>query len=220
MKLFRILPLLALPLAASAAVINFSGGSQSSNLTTQAWVFGSSMWGTIDIGSATATSVVGFSSIPNPALFSWSFSDLELDLAASQSPGAATPGWEIYRELDGAPQPIIFSYNGTQWATAMLTDDHYRIDVSHNLDAGAVGSATFVLDGVLNPSGQAFYDEVLSLSGGSGVITASVFDFYPVDLNGQFSSNGTLTVIPEPGASAGWLALAALLLALWPRRKS
>lgn len=181
----------------NAASIDFNGSVSAANLTNYSWVLGSKMWGSIEDGSGAGTSAEGFSSLAglDMTLFSFTFGDLEL--TDHLSPGSSSAGYEYYSEGDGSTQAMEFFYDGALWASGSL--DYLRIDVDNASDSAAIGFgvATLTSAGV----NAAFYNEVLSLTGGSGRLNIEVFNFFPVS-NGTFGSLGKISVasVPVPAA--------------------
>ena len=207
----------------NAAVLNFSGFSDNDNLTAIPWVIAPGptqtyMWGDITTGSGTGTANSGFTSIADPTLLTFSFGDLELDVANSQSPGVGTPGWEEYRELSAPVVNMDFFYNGALWATGQLVDA-YRIDVADVDDfAGGIGTAQIEL--ISNTAaGLAFFNEVDALTGGTRILDFENGNFVVVSgPDGTFTSTGSFTAIPEPSSFA-MVCLGAVFLFTAVRRR-
>ncbi|WP_158279895.1 PEP-CTERM sorting domain-containing protein [Coraliomargarita sinensis] len=199
--------------ALNAATLNYDGFSDYDNLTSIPWVAGNFMWGEIASGNGTGITNNGFSSIPNASLFTFTFGDLELDAANSQSPGPSSPGWEEYRELDSNVQPVEFFYNGVLWATGSFVDD-FRVDVESNDDLNGVGMSEVQLTGH-TAAGNDFYQEVSSLTGGSRVLQFENSNFVNTSgPDGFFESDGIMTAVPEPASFGLGLGLIGFLLAL------
>ena len=181
--------------SASAATIEYTAITQAAGVTSNPWIFGSTMWGGIEAGTSTATSINGFASLAGatPSLFSWTFGDLELTNFVS--PTATTAGYEIYAEGDASVSPLKFWYDGELLATGTVFD--IRVNVAHSFDAGSAGVGTGQITGA--GANAAFYNEILSLTGGTGNLTFTVEDFYSVSQSGQFGNRGVLS-FPSPAA--------------------
>jgi hypothetical protein len=203
---------LAQPL--SAAQIEFFGTSQNSVATSIPWVSGSTMWGHLDDASGAGQSTTGFSSLSGKDISKLDFSFGNLDLTDWLSPGAASAGYEIYTD-DGAGTPLEFSYDGDLWATGTVA--FLRTDVvdSSGINATAVLSATLLSAGVED----AFFNEIMLLTGGTGVIELNASSFTPVDANGLFTSVTTLELTAVPVPAAVWLFGSALAGLGWMRRR-
>lgn len=196
---------------AQAASILYDGLTQNGNLTAIPWVTTTTMWGSIETGSGQATAVNGLASVPNPALLSWTFGDLELSGVPAEtfSPGVGTPGRETYKEIDLSTVPLVFSYDGDVVATGSV--ETFVVNVDHVNDFAAVGNGkAFLTAPGADPS---FYNEVLALTGGTGELAFSIGNFNPVNGSGLFSSSGEVTFVPEPSAAPALFALAGLLVA-------
>jgi hypothetical protein len=202
-------------ISTQAAVLSWTGVSQSADLGTNDWVVGTKMWESVNTGSASATGNVGFSSIDlsGPNTFTWTFGDLEL--TSFQSPGPATPGFEVYSEGDASVQDFIMTYNGTDVVSG--TVQFLRVDVSDVNDITAVGNAEVVLNSSLGPD-PSIFNEFMALTNSTGFITIDIFNFNPVDAFGQFSSTGELTAVPEPSTYATLFGLIAFLLLRFRKR--
>lgn len=172
------------------------------------------MWGTVSSGNATASSVNGFTSLSNAnvpgfniALFEWNFGTLgNLELVDSQSPGPALAGFEVYENNVGNAVDITFRYDGDVWATG--TVDQIRTDVANENDINATGTGvvTLAAAGVDN----AFFNEVMTKTGGSGRLDFTFNNFVAVNAQGLFESDGSFTAVPEPAHTA--LATAIICL--------
>ena len=105
------------------------------------WVYGF-MWGAIDYGSATATSLSGFAFAEedtfDPSLFSWSFgSDGDMLLTDQLEPTSTTAGYEYYSSDPASPVTITFSYDSLPLGRLISSErkstntDIYAIDPTH-----------------------------------------------------------------------------------------
>ena len=146
--------------------IVFSGEVQAITETSYTWVHGF-MWGAIDYGSATATSLSGFAFAEedtfDPSLFSWSFgSDGDMLLTDQLEPTSTTSGYEYYSSDPASPVTITFSYDGEPIASG--TADFIRTEVDNNTDIYAIGEgqATLISPG----TDTRFFDEVMAKTGG------------------------------------------------------
>jgi hypothetical protein len=200
--------------AAHAATISYSGTTFASDTSSNIpWVLGSEMYESIDSGTATANGQTGFNffNTNNISLLTWSFGDLEL--TAFQSPGASSPGFETYTENDAVVVPLEFFYDGDLVASGTVIE--LNTYVTNNMDMSATGDVLFQLTSAgLDPT---FYNEFVALSGGTGMATAVLGDFTPVS-PGEFTSNGLMTIVPEPSAAP--LAMGALAGLVWMRRRA
>lgn len=182
----------------SAQVFEYGGQTQAANITNHDWVLGSKMWGTIEAGSGVGTSSDGFTSLANIDISKFTFTFGDLELTNFLEPGPASAGFEVYSEGDGSVQPIQFFYDGNLWASGDVFD--ITINVDNSNDATAVGTSRVQLTapGV----DAAFYNEVIALSGGTGLLDFQIADFFPVDDAGLFSSTGSVSPVPEPSTYA------------------
>ena len=199
---------------AHSQMIMFFGQIQSADATANDWVLGSTMWGSIDTSSSTATSFVGFDSLDglDPAKLTWTFGDLELTNFLEPTVGAA--GFEVYTENDASIGLLEFFYDGVKWAEG--TVDSLRVDVENSNDANAVGSGTATLTSA--GADDAFYNEVVAISG--GILTFELDAFDPVDANGLFNTSGTISAVPEPETYALVSGLALIAFAYFRRTGS
>ncbi|RLA44001.1 MAG: hypothetical protein DRR42_20995 [Gammaproteobacteria bacterium] len=204
---------LAQPLA--AAQIDFFGTSQNSVSTAIPWVAGSTMWGHLDVAGGAGQSTTGFTSLGGKDISKLGFSFGDLDLTSWLSPGPASAGYEIYTD-DGTGTPLEFSYDGDLWATGTV---HFlRTDVanSSDLNATALMSVTLLSAGL----DDAFFNEIMSLTGGTGMITLNAHSFTPINASGLFSAVTTLELTAVPVPAAVWLFGSALGFLGWIRRKT
>lgn len=210
-----------------AQVVVFSGQVQAGNLGANPWVQGSTMWESVENGTSTATSVNGFNfpaSVAgfNPALFTMALGGTandgeNMELTSSLSPGGATAGFEIYTNSAGSNMGIDFSYNGSLWASG--TVDQIRTDVVNSAAQNATGSGQVTLTAAGVDS--TFFDEIMTLSGNTGVLAYTFTSFAPVNAQGLFNSAGSFTVVPEPSEYAvvfGVLGIGAVAVRRMKRR--
>lgn len=192
----------------TAVVINWSGTTTNSDTTSSlAWVQGSHMFESLDNGNATATSQVGFSYFDTHDItqLTWTFGDLEL--TNHLSPGASSAGFEYYSEADNDVTDFKMFQNGALVASGDVL--YLRTDVANSSDTSATGTAEVTL--TTAGADSTFFDEVMTLSGGTGTLSVEIGNFDPVSY-GEFDSSGTLTVVPEPRATALFVGLFALAL--------
>lgn len=202
-----LLTALTLNLSAQGIITYDTGDVFTSDASGPAWVAGSLMFNKIDSGAATGATQSGFSTIPNIALLTWSFDDLDLVVGESIVPGAATAGLEVYRDTDNSSN-LQFFYDGDLWLTGLITE--YRVEVDNNLDIEAVGTgyATITSSTV---AGVGLYNEILSLTNATGDLTFAADAFASVAA-GQFQSPGSISAVPEPSATAALLGLFAIAM--------
>jgi hypothetical protein len=216
MKLFPSilsLAVLASPAFSQATITYNSGNVYTSNASGPSWVGGSNMYLFITSGDATGATQSGFTTIPDVTLLTWSFDDLDLVVGESISPGAASAGLEVYRDTDSSSN-LQFFYDGALWLTGLITE--YQVMVDNNADFNAVGEGYAVITGS-TVAGTDLYNEILSLTGGSGNLTFSATNFAAVAA-GHFQSPGAVSAVPEPADVASLLGLAALGC-VWYRRR-
>lgn len=202
--------------AASAASLDVNGIVQCTEISGTPWVLTSVMWADVTTGSFTGIGSNSFASIADPAKFTATYGDLEIDYGRSQSPGGATPGFEYYTELDSNTQPFLVYYDNVLWASG--TTEFMRTYVDDNLDTSAIGTGRAYLTSS-TPSGAAFFAEVLALSGGTGRLDFAMDSFFAINNAGLFGSTGTMAAIPEPASAAALAGLAALGLRALRRRR-
>jgi hypothetical protein len=197
---------LCLSQSLAAAQVEFFGTSQNSVATPYPWVAGSTMWGHLDNANGTGQSATGFTSLASIDISKLSFTFGDLDLTSYLSPGPASAGYEIYTD-DGAGTPFQFLYDGDLWATGTV---HYlQTDVanSSDLNATATLSVSLLSAGV----DDAFFNEIMLFTGGSGMITLNAHSFTPINASGLFSSVTTLELTAVPIPATAWLFGSALL---------
>ncbi|WP_309381722.1 hypothetical protein [Cerasicoccus frondis] len=157
-------------------------------------------------------------------LLSWRFTTLELYFGAgsvTQSPGAATPGFEDYRYDDAgftAPTNLTFYYDDVEWASGYLT--RFVVEVDNNADPAAIGAGEAVLTSN-TLAGQDFMDEISDLTAGANILTFVADSFTPISPTdpGTFGSAGSITIVPEPGVTAAGIGAMILSAVLIRRRK-
>ena len=204
---------------ASAATFDFGGKLVASNLTTQDWVLGSKIWGSIESGEGYGISQSGFNyfATHDITLLRFDFGDLEL--SSFLSPTVSSGGFERYSEVDLSLVPFTLSLaasGGGSTVIATGTSVYLYAEVSNLSDSTAVGMGLVTLT---SPgSDPTFYNEVLALTGGSGQLNLILASFVPENNQGLFTTTGSFTAVPEPGEYAAVSAAALLGLALWRRR--
>ncbi len=178
------------------------------------------MWETVESGTGQANSVSGLTSLSFggfvPSSFTWKVATAiagggDLELSSHLSPGLASSGFERYTNVDGANAEIQFSYAGALWAVG--TVDFLRSEVANinAVTATGTGQITLTAGGV----DTAFFDEVMTLTGNTGIISVEFDNFEAVDAAGLFESDGRFTVVPEPSEYAimfGLLGIGAVFL--------
>jgi hypothetical protein len=197
----------------TAVVINWSGTSYNSDTSSSyGWVLGSHMFESLDSGNATATSQAGFIYFDTHDItqLTWTFGDLEL--TNHLSPGATTAGFEYYSEADNNVTDFEMFQNDTLVASGDVL--YLQTDVANSSDATGTGAAGITL--TTAGADPTFFNEIMALSGGTGALSIEIGNFDPMS-DGVFNSNGTLTVVPEPSATALFVGLFAL--ACIPRRR-
>lgn len=186
---------------ATGQVISFQGQIQAG--TPVGYV-----WGTIDSAEFTATASDGFASLSatgDVTLFGGSFGGLEAIGGTSSNP--------IYTDSDSSGTDFQLSYNGVQWATGeVLQLELNMIDAEGN--ATATGLAKFTAAG----TNSAFFNELMTLTSGSGLMAFAVEPFYAFADDGVFTVTGTLSAVPEPGTYAAIVGFAGLGFALLRRK--
>ena len=201
MKYIRILSISAAITGASfAQTLNFNGAVHAINGTGIPWVATSTMWGAVETGTFTGTTQTGFTSLNsiNPALLTFNFGNLAL--TTFQSPGGSTIGFERYTTTGTSSFEV--RYNGAVWAVG--TPLFLRSEVSNNADFDATGTG----EAILTAAGvsSVFFDEIMTRTGGTGLLEFTIDSFFPVNNAGDFISTGSMTIttaVPEPSASAG-----------------
>jgi len=200
---------------AQAAYIDYNGTVKADTTTSIPWVAGSTMWGAVEDGTGTGTFSSGFASLNglDISLFTFTFGDLELTSYLSPT---SVAGFEYYSEGDGSVEQMHFYYDSNLWASATL--NFLQVDVDNKDDTSATGFGTANLSsaGVSN----AFFNEVMALTGGSGLLNFDVYDFTPVNKTGDFTSIGRITVSSVPLPAAFWLFAPVMLGIMKFRRKA
>lgn len=186
----------------------------------------------LDAGSATATSITGFSSLPGvtPSDVTSTFGDVER-LSTTFTPSGCSPtpppgatncstATNTYGEGDASPNSFDISLAGVG---TILTGEIVSTSVTTDTDPLSPGFATATASGtILFTGGMAPYlGEVLSLTGGTGLVDVVFDTFDPLCLPGTdpctFTYSGTITVVPEP-ATGLLLALGTVGIAAVRRR--
>lgn len=227
-------------LAASAASINYTGGvTNAASATGPSWVLGTNMYiqlvedyASSPLGSsgAAGSSQNGFNLFdPLPGggglditKLTWTFGTLDLQgvgVGDSQtvSPTPVSAGVEDYR-YSGVPTNLTFFYDGVEWASGKVTQ--FLITVPNSNTAIATGSGSAVLT-ANTAAGQDFWDEINALTSGAMQIDFTAGNFNSVGAspaNATFTSDGTLTPVPEPSAWASFAGIAALAFGLYRLR--
>ena len=161
-------------------------------------------------------------------LFTWEFGPMTLLGAGigdsvTQSPGAATQGFEDYRYDDSsgaAAKNLTFYYDSNEWVSGYVTQ--FVVEVDDNSDFDAVGGGSAYIDS-FTVAGTDFYNELMSLTNNTGLLDFVATSFTPVVGTdpGTFSSAGqisTVSAVPEPSSWAliiGSAALAAVASRRW-----
>ncbi|WP_269543201.1 hypothetical protein [Cerasicoccus fimbriatus] len=222
-------------LSASAAFITYQNGvTNTINADGDPWVTGTSMYlnivddyGSSPLGPSGATGNTTDLDTFSPggggfdiSLLTWEFGSLDLYTgpgSVTQSPGPASPGFEDYR-ISGAGPNLTFYYNGDEWVTGDLTRFITAVDNVNDFEATGTGEATITNFTV---AGTAFFNEIMSLTGGTGVITFTADGFSAVQGPdpATFTSDGTISIVPEPGVTAAGIGAIVLGAVLIRRRK-
>lgn len=167
-----------------------------------------------DSGQGTGISTTGSSTVAGPIDFV--LGDLEqIGFVGGSSGGPATV--QIYGEGDGNPNFINLFDGGTLLAQGEYLEQVVTTDFDTGI-ATAVGRIRLLSAGV----DPAFFNEVMQLTGGTGIIRFEVDSFAatflspdpledPEAATGEFATTGRFIVTPEPGAV--WLMLVAALMA-------
>jgi len=225
----------------SAASINFVDGiTNVEDASGPTWALGSAMFNDIiadyggnvnGVSGATGSSQVGLDLFDpgggglDITLLTWEFGTMSLQGvgvgdSVTQSPGAATPGYEDYRYDDNggvAAKNLTFYYNGAEWASGYIT--RFVTTVPNISTGNATGEGTAYLD-ANTAAGQDFFDDLMTLSGGTGAMTFQADTFFSVTAAdpGTFGSTGSITItaaVPEPSFWAlfmGTITLGCLMI--------
>ena len=182
-------------LAQECPEIVFEGELQASNVTAYPFV-GGNMFGTIEDGSAAATSITGFEFSSeqgfDPQLFTWTFGEnADLTLTDHLSPTSTAGGFELYTSDPNNPVTIQFFYDGVTLATGIA--EFIRVEVDNNYDTTAIGKGQATLQ--YPGEDDRFFYEVMAKTGGAGVIWFALDDFYPTSPSGQFFTGGSATCL-------------------------
>lgn len=141
------------------------------------------------------------------------------------SPGPASEGKEDYRydTLGGtADKNLIFYYdNGVvleEWVSGYITR---FVTTVTDIDADTATGFGEVVITESTAAGMDFFNEIMTLSNGTGLIEYTATNFLSTDLSvpGSFSSDGSFTVVPEPSSWASLVGVCALSVAFLRRRK-
>lgn len=197
------------------ATITYSAGiMNTSDASGPSWVNGSSMYKKIDNGNSVGVTNNGFSSVADASKLTWTLADLDLSIADSISPGVASAGLEVYKDNDDSSN-LRFYYNGAEWINGLIKE--YKVSVDNNADISATGEGYAIISGH-TVAGTAFYNEIMSLTGGTGRINFVATSFAAVAA-GQFTSAGYISAVPEPGTTALFFGLGVLGFIAWRRRR-
>lgn len=213
MKKLVLAALLLQSFVVNAAFIDFNSQLKATGTTTIPWVFGSTMWSEIVSSTGSGSDSEGFSSLDGLDLSKFTFSFGGLTLTSFLSPGPSSPGFERYT---GATDPFEFFYDGQLWASGTVA--YVQNDVANSTDLGGATSEITLTSAGVN---DAFYNEMLALTDGTGTFIMTAGNFQQVDAFGLFSSTTSivlpdLVVDPISAVSApfGINAYAAILLCL------
>lgn len=148
-------------------------------------------------------------------LLTWTFGPMSLTGvgvgdSATVSPGDASAGFEDYRydNLGGtAATNLTFYYNGDEWLSGYVT--RFLITVPDRFTPNATGTGTAFIT-ANTAAGTNFYNEIMSITGGSGELAFSANNF--VSTTGvdpeSFTSTGSVTLVAAVPEPATWTALA------------
>lgn len=198
-KVWMTAALLGISLTVSGATIDWTGTTYMVGTPNDyKWVLGSEMWESLQSAAATATSQDGFSYFSTHDItdLNWTFGNLEL--SSYLEPGPASAGFEVYSETNGVTQPLNFYMGDLLVASADI--DFLRVDVENDSDITATGSAEATLNNSV--TGNDLYNELMTLSGGTGKLSVDINNFFPGAETGNVVSTGTLSVVPEASTTA------------------
>ena len=162
-------------------------------------------------------------------LLTWEFGPMSLTGigvgdSVTVSPGAATAGFEDYRydDMGGvAAANLTFFYEGAEWVSGYVTQFVITVPNNANPNATGTGSARITAN---TGAGTDFYNEIMSITGGSGELTFAANNF--VSTTGSdpesFTSTGSVTLVaavPEPATWAALAGAAVLGMACFRRRR-
>ena len=124
------------------------------------------MFGTIEDGSAAATSITGFEFSSeqgfDPQLFTWTFGEnADLTLTDHLSPTSTAGGFELYTSDPNNPVTIQFFYDGVTLATGIA--EFIRVEVDNNYDTTAIGKGQATLQ--YAGEDDRFFYEVMAKTG-------------------------------------------------------
>lgn len=145
---------------------------------------------------------------------------------ATVSPTTTTEGKEDYRYDDAggtAAKNLVFYYDDgggpDEWASGYITRFITTVTDIAADDATAVGDVVLTN---FTAAGEDFFNEIMTLSGGSGEIIYTADSFVPVVIAdpATFTSAGSWTVIPEPSTWAASIGAMALTVVFTRRRRS
>lgn len=140
----------------------------------------------------------------------------------TQSPGTDTPGAEDYRNTHSMVN-VRFMYDdglggqGIQLLEGVLSRLVVNVDNYTDYAATGWGKATVT---AASWDGEDLYDEIMTLSNGTGALHFDLHTFNPVVMEdpGVFSTSGTIHIVPEPGTYAVILSLMAISTVFYIKR--
>ena len=178
-------------------IIAWEGTVTMTNLTCIPWVVAPSgaqtmMWGHLAESSLGSTSHTGFVSLAGVGSTGVATTLTNCALVSWQSPTSWQPGFEAYSPL--APNSQVISINGTPALAFEIGS--LRTDVADRQDLNATGWAPIRVTAPLSPDGVALYDEIISMTGGTGNGFIDMAAFFPISGDGStygvFGMQGTL----------------------------
>ncbi len=221
--------LVASSLQSEVGIISYTGVTNTLDNTGPDWVSGTDMYRFITDGQATPTGSSGLTTFDTYNIngLRITFDDLDLVVGESLSPGAGTPGYEVYRDLDGTSN-LQFRYDDGSgddelWVSGRMLK--YTVDVINSTPPNATGLGVVIIENFNGAEAGAieFYNEIMDKTGGTGIFTFTADSFSPVSygFTGTFNSVGSI-IIPEPSTYAGMggLFVFALLVIRRTRREA
>ena len=108
----------------------------------------------------------------DPSLFTWAFGEYgDLVLTDHLSPTATEAGFEYYSSEPDKYVDINFLYDGQLLASGRA--EYIRVEVDNNWDITAIGKGRAYWIMVI-----LIYDEIMAISGGTGVLDFVLDSFY------------------------------------------